>query len=163
MLCCSHATLASLLSLNADQQRICAVLLDALRQAPLDRLRLPNRSDRRLLRITAQLLAPLPMAAACRSGQSGPDGPPRSLSRQLREETGFSFAGCRQQARLAGTLRQLNDGASAADARHHLGYSIPRAFVTALRGHCGHPPARDPAAAGGAGTTRSLASPAASG
>ncbi|WP_237651286.1 helix-turn-helix domain-containing protein [Xanthomonas graminis] len=89
--------------------------------------------------------------------------PPRSLSRQLREETGFSFACCRQQARLAGTLRQLNDGASAADARHHLGYSIPRAFVTALRSHCGHPPARDPAAAGGAGTTRSLASPAASG
>ncbi|MGL0786034.1 helix-turn-helix transcriptional regulator [Xanthomonas translucens pv. secalis] len=69
------------------------MLLDALRQAPLDRLPLPNRSDRRLLRITTQLRAPAD--GRCLSQWAKWAGLSSSnLSRHLREETGFSFAGC---------------------------------------------------------------------
>ncbi len=150
-------------ALDADQQRICAVLLDELRQAPIERLHLPMPSDRRLLRIAAQLLATPADHRSLAQWAQWAGLSPRSLSRHFREETGLSFAGWRQQARLAEALRQLSDGASVADAAHRLGYSSPSAFVTAFRTHFGSPPARYLAAAGRAGATRSLASPAASG
>lgn len=150
-------------ALDADQQRICAVLLDELRQAPLERLHLPMPSDRRLLRIAAQLLATPADGRSLSQWAHWAGLSPRSLSRHFREETGLGFAGWRQQARLAEALRQLSDGASVADAAHRLGYSSPSAFVTAFRGHFGHPPARYLASTGRAGSTRGLASPAASG
>ncbi|MCC4597315.1 helix-turn-helix transcriptional regulator [Xanthomonas campestris pv. phormiicola] len=150
-------------TLDADQQRICAVLLDELRQAPIERLHLPIPSDRRLLRIAAQLLATPADGRSLAQWAHWAGLSPRSLSRHFREETGLSFAGWRQQARLAEALRQLNDGASVADTAHRLGYSSPSAFVTAFRAHFGSPPARYLAAAGRAGATRGLASPAASG
>lgn len=150
-------------ALDAEQQRICAVLLDELRQAPIERLHLPMPSDRRLLRIAAQLLATPADGRSLAQWAHWAGLSPRSLSRHFRDETGLGFAGWRQQARLAEALRQLTDGASVADVAHRLGYSSSSAFVTAFRGHFGHPPARYLAHAGRAGTTRGLASPAASG
>ncbi|MDL5367312.1 helix-turn-helix transcriptional regulator [Xanthomonas sp. NCPPB 2654] len=150
-------------ALDADQQRIGAVLLDELRKAPLQGLHLPMPSDRRLLRIAGQLLATPADDRSLAQWAHWAGLSPRSLSRHFRDETGLGFAGWRQQARLAEALRQLSDGASVADAAHRLGYSSPSAFVTAFRGHFGHPPARYLASTGRTGTTRGLASPAASG
>lgn len=151
-------------ALGEDRQRICAVLLDELRQAPIERLHLPMPRDRRLLRIATQLIARPADDRSLAQWAQWAGLSPRSLSRHFRAETGLSFANWRQQARLAEALRRLTDGASVADAAHQLGYSSPSAFVTAFRGHFGSPPARYLASAAAAGlATHGLASPAASG
>ncbi|WP_184410442.1 AraC family transcriptional regulator [Xanthomonas translucens] len=150
-------------ALDGEQQRLCAVLLDEVRKAPVERLHLPMPSDRRLLRIATQLLATPADGRSLAQWAHWAGLSSRSLSRHFREETGLGFAGWRQQARLAEALRQLSDGASVADTAHRLGYSSPSAFVTAFRSHFGHPPARYLASTGRAGSTRGLASPAASG
>jgi AraC-like DNA-binding protein len=147
-------------ALDAEQQRLCAVLLDEVRNAPVEHLHLPMPRDRRLLRIATQLLETPADDRSLAQWAHWAGLSPRSLSRHFRDETGFGFAGWRQQARLAEALRRLSDGASVADTAFRLGYSSPSAFVTAFRGRFGHPPARYLASAGG---TRGLASPAASG
>ncbi|MCW0452131.1 AraC family transcriptional regulator [Xanthomonas sacchari] len=146
--------------LAAEQQRLCAVLLDEVRNAPIEHLHLPMPRDRRLLRIATQLLETPADDRSLAQWAHWAGLSARSLSRHFRDETGFGFAGWRQQARLAEALRRLSDGASVADTAFRLGYSSPSAFVTAFRGRFGHPPARYLANAGG---TRGLASPAASG
>ncbi|WP_369937563.1 helix-turn-helix domain-containing protein [Xanthomonas tesorieronis] len=147
-------------ALDAEQQRLCAVLLDEVRNAPIEHLHLPMPRDRRLLRIATQLLETPGDDRSLAQWAHWAGLSPRSLSRHFRDETGFGFAGWRQQARLAEALRRLSDGASVADTAFRLGYSSPSAFVTAFRGRFGHPPARYLAHAG---STRGLASPAASG
>ncbi|WP_295915621.1 helix-turn-helix transcriptional regulator [uncultured Xanthomonas sp.] len=146
--------------LAAEQQRLCAVLLDEVRNAPVEHLHLPMPRDRRLLRIATQLLETPADDRSLAQWAHWAGLSARSLSRHFRDETGFGFAGWRQQARLAEALRRLSDGASVADTAFRLGYSSPSAFVTAFRGRFGHPPARYLASAG---STRGLASPAASG
>ncbi|HBK47037.1 MAG TPA: AraC family transcriptional regulator [Xanthomonadaceae bacterium] len=146
------------------QQRLAAVLLDELGDAPAQALHLPMPQDRRLLRIAGQLLA-CPddggdLAHWARWGGLSP----RSLSRHFRQETGLSFGQWRQRARLAESLRLLHDGHPVGDIAHRLGYSSASAFVTVFRRHYGVPPGRYlQRAIGFAATRASLASPAASG
>ncbi|MEA9481866.1 helix-turn-helix transcriptional regulator [Xanthomonas campestris] len=141
------------------RQRLAAVLLDELCQAPIEHLHLPMPADRRLLRIARQLLDtpadPRPLEAWATWGGLSP----RSLSRHFRDETGLSFAQWRQQARLAEGLRQLSQGTAVAQVADQLGYSSPSAFVSVFHRHFGAPPARYLAG----GHARGLASPAASG
>lgn len=150
--------------LDPRQQRLGAVLLDELRDAPVQAYHLPMPQDRRLLRITAQLLAapddPRDLADWARwAGLS-----PRSLTRHFREETGLSFGQWRQQARLAESLRLLHAGHAVGEVALQLGYSSASAFVTVFSRHYGAPPGRylQRVRQAGAGAAR-LASPAASG
>ncbi|WP_235504196.1 helix-turn-helix transcriptional regulator [Stenotrophomonas sp. Leaf70] len=149
---------------SGSQQRLIGVLLDEIRDAPRQRMHLPMPQDRRLLRVTSQLLAEPADGRSLAQWAQWAGLSPRSLTRRFREETTLSFAQWRQQARLAEALRQLGDGRSVADIAHALGFSSSSAFVTVFRNHFGLPPGRYLARAGTARpSARGLASPTASG
>ncbi len=127
-------------------------------------MHLPMPQDRRLLRVTSQLLAEPADGRSLAQWAQWAGLSLRSLTRRFREETTLSFAQWRQQARLAEALRQLGDGRSVADIAHALGFSSSSAFVTVFRNHFGLPPGRYLARAGTARpSARGLASPTASG
>lgn len=128
--------------LDAAQQRVMSVLMDELRQAPLERLELPMPTDRRLLRVAQTLLEHPEDTSdlatwAQRAGLST-----RSLSRLFRSETGYSFGQWRQQARLTGALERLAQGESVAAVADAAGYASVSAFVAMFRRSYGLPPGR---------------------
>lgn len=128
--------------LEAEQERVCAVLLDELRRAPREPLHLPMPFDRRLLRIAhAVLRAPHDNRSleswAERAGLSA-----RSLSRLFRSETALSFAQWRQQARLSRALEHLAEGMPVTQVAEATGYANPSAFIAMFRRAFGQSPAR---------------------
>lgn len=128
--------------LETQQERVMAVLLDELGQAPHEPLHLPLPTDRRLLRI-AQALLEQPQDNrgleewALWGGLSA-----RSLSRLFRAETALSFAQWRQQARLSQALERLAEGEAVSSVADALGYATTSAFVAMFRRCFGQPPAR---------------------
>ncbi|MGQ3466581.1 AraC family transcriptional regulator, partial [Xanthomonas campestris] len=139
------------------RQRLAAVLLDELCQAPIEHLHLPMPADRRVLRIARQLLntpaGPRPLEAWATWGGLAP----RSLGRHFRGETGLRFAPWRQQARLAEGLRRLSQGPAVAQVAGPLGYRRPSAFVRGFHRQFGAAAAREL----GGGPARGRAAPAA--
>lgn len=131
-------------TLDAEQQRLMAVLLDEMRHArmPDQPFTLPMPGDHRLLRV-AQALLEHPednrtlSAWALWAGLST-----RSLSRLFRDQTGLSFAQWRQQARLAHALEQLGQGTAVAHVADALGYASVSAFVAMFRRRLGRSPGR---------------------
>jgi AraC-like DNA-binding protein len=128
--------------LDAEQERVTAVLLDEIRRAPHEPLSLPMPVDRRLQRIAQAVLdQPHDNRAledwAARAGLSA-----RSLSRLFRAETALSFAQWRQQARLCRALEHLADGEPVAAVAERLGYANASAFIAMFRRAYGHSPAR---------------------
>jgi AraC-like DNA-binding protein/quercetin dioxygenase-like cupin family protein len=124
------------------QQRLAAVLLDELAEAPLQALHLPMPQDRRLLRIVSRLIAAPADAQGLEYWAHWAGLSPRSLSRHFRAETGISFGQWRQQARLAESLRLLHADQPVGAIAHQLGYSSTSAFVTVFARHYGVPPGR---------------------
>ncbi|MEO8780287.1 MAG: helix-turn-helix transcriptional regulator [Rhodanobacter sp.] len=128
--------------LDAEQQRLLAVLLDEIRRVPNEPLYLPMPQDRRLVRI-AQAVLDQPRdtrgldAWATWAGLSA-----RTLSRLFRTETALSFAQWRQQARLSRALEHLAEGMPVAAVADALGYVSVSAFVAMFRRNFGQPPAR---------------------
>ncbi len=127
--------------LDAAQQRIAAVLLDEIRQAPLEPLHLPLPSDRRARRISSAILKHPEdhrslVAWATWAGLS-----PRTLSRLFLSETGLSFAHWRQQARLTHALERLARGEAVAEVAEALGYATPSNFIAMFRRAFGDSPA----------------------
>lgn len=124
------------------RQRLAAVLLDELGDAPPQALHLPMPQDRRLLRIVSRLLDDPADAQGLEHWAQWAGLSPRSLSRHFRSETGISFGQWRQQARLAESLRLLHAGQPVGAIAHQLGYSSTSAFVTVFARHHGVPPGR---------------------
>ncbi len=128
--------------LSTAQQRIAAVLLEEIRQAPREPLHLPMPADRRLLRIVRAILRqphdPRTLEQWARwAGLSS-----RSLSRLFQAETALSFAQWRQQARLTLALEKLAQGMPVANIADALGYATPSNFIAMFRRSFGSPPAR---------------------
>ncbi|GHH51653.1 MULTISPECIES: AraC family transcriptional regulator [Gammaproteobacteria] len=144
-------------------QRLAAVLLDELGDAPPQGLHLPMPQDRRLLRIVTRLIADPADEHALDYWAQWAGLSPRSLSRHFRAETGMSFGQWRQQARLAESLRLLHAGQPVGAIAHQLGYSSASAFVTVFARHYGAPPGRYLQRSGRHRPPPRLASPAASG
>ena len=124
-------------TLQPDQQRVVAVLLDEIAQAPQERLHLPMPSDPRLVRIANAILAhpenerTLDEWAAMSS---------RTLRRLILAETGLSFSQWRQQARLTHALEMLARGDSVGMVSDALGYAAPSSFITMFRRSFGDSP-----------------------
>nr|WP_304655143.1 AraC family transcriptional regulator [Neorhizobium galegae] len=66
----------------------------------------------------------------------------RSARRLFSAETGLSFAGWRQQARLLLALEQLASGAPVANVADGLGYASASSFIAMFRKAFGLPPRR---------------------
>lgn len=127
--------------LDVSQERMIAVLLDEIRQAPHEPLHLPMPSDRRLLRIAHGVLEQPQDTRTLQAWASWAGLSSSTLSRLFLAETGNSFAQWRQQARLTHALEMLAKGVSVAEVADALGYATPSNFIAMFRRCFGDSPA----------------------
>lgn len=137
---------ASALPVDYDEHgpdgRVMALILDEIRALPALPLHLPWPKDARLRRVceafnqdpaesrTLEDLARVSGASA------------RTLARLFRKETGMSFGGWRQQARLLEALGRLAAGSPVTAVALDLGYQSPSAFTSMFRRALGASPTR---------------------
>ncbi|CUI08672.1 Transcriptional regulator, AraC family [Janthinobacterium sp. CG23_2] len=125
---------------SPQQERLSAVLLDEIADAPHEALHLPMPADRRLLRIAAAIVA-APGAERSLEQWAGVGAiSARTMSRLFRSETGISFAQWRQQARLSRALELLAQGEAVARVADTLGYASPSNFIAMFRRAFGDSP-----------------------
>lgn len=129
-------------TLDEQQQRVMAVLLDEMRDAAHEPLHLPMPIDRRLLRIAHAVLEKPHDNRSLEEWAAWAGLSTRSLSRLFRAETALSFAQWRQQARLSRGLEQLAEGTPVAAVADELGYASTSAFIAMFKRCFGHSPAR---------------------
>ncbi|MFH0131378.1 AraC family transcriptional regulator [Variovorax sp. VaC1] len=128
--------------LDAEQERMIAVLLDEMRRAPHEPLHLPMPTDRRLLRIATAIYAQPEDGRTMDEWARWAGLSARTLSRLFLAETSVSFAQWRQQARLVHALERLARGEAVADIADALGYATPSNFIAMFRRSFGESPAR---------------------
>ena len=122
--------------------RLIATLLDELRAASVEDLKLPLPRDPRL-RALADLLFTRPGARvsvaqwAHRIGMSE-----RSMTRLLSHELGMSFGGWRRQLHVVLALQRLARGERVQTIALDLGYENASSFIAMFRKAVGQPPAR---------------------
>ncbi|MDR3384285.1 AraC family transcriptional regulator [Cupriavidus basilensis] len=129
-------------TLDAAQERITAVLLDEIRQAPQQPLHLPLPTDRRACRISNAILAQPDDHRSLVEWAAWAGLSARTLSRLFLGETGLSFANWRQQARLTLALERLARGEAVGEVAQALGYATPSNFIAMFRRAFGDSPAR---------------------
>ncbi|MBN8752138.1 MULTISPECIES: AraC family transcriptional regulator [Variovorax] len=129
-------------TLDAEQERMAAVLLDEMRRAPHEPLHLPMPTDRRLLRIATAIYEQPENNRTLDEWAHWAGLSPRTLSRLFLAETAVSFAKWRQQARLVHALERLARGEAVADIADALGYATPSNFIAMFRRAFGESPGR---------------------
>ncbi|GAA2778717.1 helix-turn-helix transcriptional regulator [Saccharopolyspora taberi] len=127
---------------GAERLRMRAVLLDQLRHAPQQPIRLPAARDPRLAAACALLdedpADQRPLAAlGAEVGASS-----RTLSRLFRAEMGMTFPQWRTQLRLHHALRLLAEGTPVTAVAHRSGWASASAFIDTFRRAFGHTPGR---------------------
>lgn len=127
---------------TAAQQRMMAVLLDELVDAPQEALHLPMPTDRRLLAVANAVLAQLDSQRTLQEWAKCGAMSARTLSRLFPAETGMSFAQWRTQAALLHALERLANGDAVAEIAHSLGYATPSNFIAMFRRSLGVSPGR---------------------
>jgi AraC-like DNA-binding protein len=105
-------------------------------------LHIPEPSDERLRRVTAELLAGdgLDMSLADLAVVAGMS--PRTLIRRFQSDTGMALRQWRRQARLLRALERLAAGQSVSAAAYEAGYGSASAFVHAFGNVFGTTPGR---------------------
>lgn len=126
--------------LQPDQDRVVAVLLDEIAQAPQERLHLPMPSDPRLVRIANAILARPENERTLDEWATWAAMSSRTLRRLILSDTGLSFAQWRQQARLTHALEMLARGDPVGMVSDALGYAAPSNFITMFRRAFGDSP-----------------------
>ncbi|MFL9888621.1 helix-turn-helix transcriptional regulator [Paraburkholderia agricolaris] len=128
--------------LDRRQMHIADVIVDEIVAARREPLGLPLPRDVRLLRITDALASDLSDSRRLEEWASWAGITPRTLSRRFVAETGFSFAGWRQQARLLRALELLAEGRAVTVVAFELGYDNVSAFIDMFRRSLGTTPGR---------------------
>jgi transcriptional regulator GlxA family with amidase domain len=123
-------------------ERLRAVVVDELVEAPDHSIRLPEPQDGRLLAVTAILRAdpaePTTLAdLGRRVGASE-----RTLSRLFHRELGMSFHKWRTVLRIHHALLRLGDGMSVIDTATACGWANPTSFIEAFSTMVGQTPGR---------------------
>ncbi|WP_298957426.1 helix-turn-helix transcriptional regulator [uncultured Methylobacterium sp.] len=129
-------------ALEPEQERIVAVLLDEIRQAPHERLHLPMPADPRLRRIAAAILSSPGDPRTLDEWASWGAVSPRTLRRRMVAETGLSFGQWRRQSDLTYALERLTRGETVGAVADALGYATPSAFIAMFRSAFGASPTR---------------------
>jgi AraC-like DNA-binding protein len=125
---------------DAERDRLRAVLLDQLRRAPQQPIRLPTAQDPRLAAACAILAAdPADQRTLAALGaQVGASE--RTLSRLFRAEMRMTFPQWRTQLRLHHALQLLAEGAAVTAVAHRTGWASTSAFIEVFRRTFGHTP-----------------------
>ncbi|MGI5240631.1 AraC family transcriptional regulator [Dactylosporangium sp. CA-139066] len=127
---------------RAATARLRRVLVDELREAREQPLRLPEPRDDRLRAVARRLYEnpgdTTPLAGLGRSiGAS-----PRTLSRLFHDELGMTFYEWRTQLRIYHALVLLADGHDTTHVAHACGWANPSGFIAAFSGVIGTTPGR---------------------
>ncbi|MCV4273484.1 helix-turn-helix transcriptional regulator [Pseudomonas capsici] len=125
---------------DSPEARLVQVLLDQLAQLPEVGFSLPLPRHPRLLGLCNELIEnPARLITlhdwAARLGTSE-----KTLMRLFQRETGLSFRGWRQRARLLSSLSALEDGDSVTNTALACGYDSTSAFIAAFKGLFGYTP-----------------------
>jgi AraC-like DNA-binding protein len=128
--------------LSASEERLAAVVLDEVRQAPRERLHLPMPEDPALLAAARALVARPDNARRLDAWARAAGMSRRTFTRRFRAETGLSFAAFRTQLRLLVAVEWLATGEPVTRVAERLGYDSPSAFTSAFRRVLGAPPTR---------------------
>ncbi|MCV4340362.1 AraC family transcriptional regulator [Pseudomonas capsici] len=125
---------------DSPEARLVQVLLDQLAQLPEVGFSLPLPRHPRLLGLCNELIEnPARLITlhdwAARLGTSE-----KTLMRLFQRETGLSFRGWRQRARLLSSLSALEEGDSVTSTALACGYDSTSAFIAAFKGLFGYTP-----------------------
>ncbi|MBL4615910.1 MAG: helix-turn-helix transcriptional regulator [Magnetovibrio sp.] len=127
---------------NGPQGRIVAVMIDMMKSLKEVPLHLPMPSDVRLRRV-AESLIETPSDNRSQSDWAKECGASvRTLARLFPEQTGMTFSGWRQQARLMAALGRLADGEAVVSVALDLGYSSQSAFIAMFKKALGTTPGK---------------------
>ena len=128
--------------LDGPEARLVAVLIDCLRDSPVEGLHLPMPEDKRLRAVTQSLIADPgdPRTLADFASDAGASA--RTLARGFVAETGLSFGAWRQQLRLHEALARLASGEPVTSVAFEVGYDSPSAFIAMFRKSLGDTPGR---------------------
>jgi AraC-like DNA-binding protein len=137
---------ASALPVDYDEDgadgRVMALILDEIRALPALPLHLPWPADARLRRVCEALRDDPAEGRTLADWARISGASARTLARLFRKETGMSFGGWRQQARLLEALGRLAAGAAVTNVALDLGYQSPSAFTSMFRRALGASPTR---------------------
>jgi AraC-like DNA-binding protein/quercetin dioxygenase-like cupin family protein len=125
-----------------SRERLVAVLLDELVEAPVTPLEIPVPSDPRLRRIADALLGDPADARDLPAWARFAGIGERTLARLFPQQTGMTFVRWRQQVRLLRALERLALGEAVTRVAVDLGYGSTSAFVRLFRDHLGVTPGR---------------------
>ena len=113
-----------------------------IRALPALPLHLPWPADARLRRVCEALKADPAENRTLEDWARASGASARTLARLFRKETGMSFGGWRQQARLLEALGRLASGSPVTTVALDLGYQSPSAFTSMFRRALGTSPTR---------------------
>lgn len=122
--------------------RLVAVLLDELAQAPTKQLHLPISTDHRLRRIANALLNDPSDRSTMAEWAKRVALSERTLARLIHSETGMTFGHWRQQFHIIMALQRLSAGKPVQAVSQDLGYESVSAFITMFKKALGKSPGR---------------------
>jgi len=125
---------------DSQESRLVQVLLDQLSSLPEVGFSLPLPRHARLLALCNQLIEEPGQATTLRDWAHRLSMSEKTLMRLFQRETGLSFRGWRQRARLLASLTALEEGGSVTSTALDCGYDSTSAFIAAFKGLFGFTP-----------------------
>lgn len=125
---------------DSHEARLVQVLLDQLASLPEVGFSLPLPRHTRLLALCNELIAEPSQNITLTEWASRLNTSEKTLMRLFQRETGLSFRGWRQRARLLASLTALQEGDSVTSAALNCGYDSTSAFIAAFKGLFGLTP-----------------------
>ncbi len=127
---------------SEEEWRLCAVLIDRLRQAPIQTSFLPGSDDK--------FLAPILRALEAQPGDNTTLAQwaqrvfttERTLARRFQQQLNISFSEWRQRLRFLRAIALLEQGMSVQAIAYELGYSSASALIVMFRQQAGTTPER---------------------
>ncbi|WP_392843327.1 AraC family transcriptional regulator [Burkholderia ambifaria] len=125
---------------GSKTEKVVAVLLDQLAEAPVQQLHLPISQAPAIRRMLETLSADPSDRTTLSQWAARLAMSDRTLARLVVRETGLTFGRWRQQLHLIVALRQLADGTSVQQVAGLLGYDSVTAFITMFKKALGKSP-----------------------
>lgn len=125
---------------SGDDFLLMRLLMSEIRRLEPCALDLPLPESADLAQLCARVLADLSIRRPCALDAGDMNVSTRTLYRRFLRETGITFAGWKQQARLLESIRRLAEGTPVTTVAIDLGYESPNAFSTMFRRSVGISP-----------------------
>ncbi|MEQ7919840.1 helix-turn-helix transcriptional regulator [Xanthomonas sp. WHRI 1810A] len=125
---------------QSSESRLASVLLDQLAHLPEVGFSLPLPRHPRLLALCAELIEQPGLMITLSDWAMRLSMSEKTLMRLFQRETGLSFRGWRQRARLLSSLNALEEGISVTTTALACGYDSTSAFIAAFKGLFGFTP-----------------------